>query len=161
LLSWSLILTLLVLVLLANAAPVAARVLLGRRLDRPLDGGLRLPDGRPLLGRSKTWRGLTAALLVTATAAALLGVGWWIGIVIGAAAMGGDLISSFIKRRLDRPVHADTPALDQVPEALLPVAAVARSLELGWLEGAVVVAAFVAVHVLLKPIAIHLRRLGH
>lgn len=156
--SWSLILPLLALVLLANAAPVAARLVLGRRLQWPIDGGRRLRDGQPLFGESKTWYGIVAALLATAAAAPLLGIAWTIGVLIAAAAMLGDLISSFIKRRLDRPEHATVPLLDEVPEALLPVAAVAAPLGLGWLESAIVVAGFVASHVLLDPLAERLQR---
>jgi CDP-2,3-bis-(O-geranylgeranyl)-sn-glycerol synthase len=156
--SWSLILSLLVLVLLANAAPVAARLVLGHRLERPVDGGRRLRDGRPLFGASKTWRGMVAALLATAAAAELMGLAWPIGALIGAAAMLGDLLSSFTKRRLDRPEHANVPLLDELPEALLPVAAVAVPLGLGWLDAAMVVAGFVAFHVLLDPLAERLHR---
>ncbi|HKJ22762.1 MAG TPA: CDP-archaeol synthase, partial [Gammaproteobacteria bacterium] len=53
------------LLLVANGAPVLARQVRGARPARPLDGGLRLADGRPLLGRSKTLRGVGAALICT------------------------------------------------------------------------------------------------
>jgi len=56
----------LILVSTANTAPVALARLLGARFARPIDGGLVLRDGHPLLGRSKTWRGLAAAILLAA-----------------------------------------------------------------------------------------------
>jgi len=43
---------------------------LGARFARPVDGGIVLRDGHPLLGRSKTWRGLAAAVVLAACAAA-------------------------------------------------------------------------------------------
>ena len=84
----------LILLLVANGTPVLATRLLGQRLAWPLDCGLKLPDGRPLLGRSKTVRGVLLSILVTTAAAPLLGLPWWAGTVAGAAAMAGDLLSS-------------------------------------------------------------------
>lgn len=157
LLSWSLILPILLLVLLANAAPVLARFVLRGHLRQPLDGGRRLPDHRRVLGPTKTLGGLLAALLMTAAGAVVLGFDWRLGLVIGAAAMIGDLASSFVKRRLGRPPHSRMPLLDELPEAALPTAAVALPLELGWWDGLVVVAAFVLLHTVLNPAAECLR----
>jgi CDP-2,3-bis-(O-geranylgeranyl)-sn-glycerol synthase len=156
--SWTIVSSLLLLVLLGNAAPVLARILLGEHLARPLDGGLRLADGRALLGVSKTYRGIAAALLLTAPAAELLGVGWRLGLIIAGAAMAGDLLSSFVKRRLDKPVHARSPLLDEIPEVLLPVLAVALPLALSWSEGLAVVLGFVLAHALLDRLARGIRR---
>ena len=50
-------LELLLLLGVANSAPIAARRLLGDRWAAPLDFGLNFVDGRPLLGRGKTIRG--------------------------------------------------------------------------------------------------------
>jgi len=60
----------LILVCAANGAPVLFARLLGTRFARPVDGGIVLRDGHPLLGRSKTWRGLAAAVVLAACAAA-------------------------------------------------------------------------------------------
>lgn len=122
---------LLLLLLVANGAPVVAKKLLGATCARPIDGGARLFDGRPLLGRSKTWRGLAAALLATGLAAPLLGLPVSLGALIGAGAMAGDLLSSFVKRRLGRAPSSRALGLDQIPEALIPLLAAALFTPLG------------------------------
>jgi len=48
-----LILRLLVLLTLANGVPVVTKRIFRHHFDRPLDGGIILPDGQPLLGTSK------------------------------------------------------------------------------------------------------------
>jgi CDP-2,3-bis-(O-geranylgeranyl)-sn-glycerol synthase len=156
--SSTLVWSLLMLVLLSNAAPVLARIALGRHLDRRVDGGRRLADGRPLLGAAKTYRGIAAALLLAAPAAELLGLGWRLGLVIASTAMAGDLLSSFVKRRLGKPVHAESMLLDGIPEALLPVLAVAVPLSLTWLEGLLVVFGFVALHAVLERLIVRPKR---
>ncbi len=91
----------------ANAAPV---VLGG---GRPLDGGATWVDGKPLLGSHKTIRGCAVGML----AGALVGVaqGWpTVGVVQGVGAILGDLMSSFVKRRLDLEPGASAPLLDQL-----------------------------------------------
>lgn len=156
--SWTLVSSLLLLVLLSNAAPVLAHLTFGKRLARRIDRGRRLADGRPLLGAAKTYRGIAAALLLTAPAAELLGLGWRLGLIIALAAMAGDLLSSFVKRRLGKPVHARSALLDGIPEVLLPVLAVAVPLALTWLEGLVVVFGFVTLHAVLERLAVRFRQ---
>jgi len=133
---------LLVLVAVANGTPVVAKLLFGGRLSHPLDFGLRLCDGEPLFGTSKSIRGLCLALLATPAAAFLLGFDWRLGIPVALLAMAGDLCSSFLKRRLKLPSSTLVPALDQVPESLLPLLACAAILPLRAADIAVVVAAF-------------------
>lgn len=125
------ILLCLLLLLVANGAPILARLLPGvRRWNRPLDGGFRLPDGEPLFGAHKTWRGIVAAILLTAAAAGLAGYPLWLGALFGGLSMLGDLLASFIKRRLRWHSGAPAPLLDQFPEALLPLMFLAGPLEL-------------------------------
>ena len=135
-------LQLLVLLTLANGTPVIAKRVLGDRWAWPLDGGLRFLDGRPLLGRSKTLRGILLAVLAAGAGGALLGPGWQTGLVVGATAMAGDLLSSFVKRRLDRKPSSQAMGLDQVPESLLPLFACRAALGLGLLDILAVLAAF-------------------
>jgi hypothetical protein len=59
----------LILLSLANASPVIAKLFLGKTYARPIDGNTRFIDGRPLFGPSKTIRGLVVSLLLTALAA--------------------------------------------------------------------------------------------
>jgi len=123
---------LLLLLAAANTAPLQAKKWLGERWAAPIDGGLVLPDGRPLLGRSKTWRGLAIAVLAAALAAPLLGLPATIGALIGAGAMVGDALASFTKRRLGTPPSGRATGLDQIPEALLPLLLVREALGLPW-----------------------------
>ena len=118
-----LIFQLLILLAVANGTPVAAKLILGKTFSQPLDGGARFLDGRPLLGPSKTIRGVVLSVLATAAAAALIGLGAKIGALLGAVAMLGDLSSSFIKRRMGLPASAKATGLDQIPESLFPLLA--------------------------------------
>ena len=114
-------LRLILLLAVVNGAPVMARRLLGERLAHPVDGGLRLPDGRRLFGESKTWRGLAAGMLAGAVTAPLLGYPAATGLAFGLLAMLGDLASSFVKRRLGLAPSSQALGLDQIPESALPL----------------------------------------
>ncbi|MFL5265123.1 MAG: CDP-archaeol synthase [Stellaceae bacterium] len=118
-----LVLELLLLLLLANGTPVIAKRILGRRCSQPLDGDLEFADGQPLLGRSKTIRGVLLAILVTTAGSELIGLGWRVGFLVGSFAMVGDLVSSFVKRRLGMPSSSQAIGLDQLPESLFPLLA--------------------------------------
>ena len=113
----------LILISAANGAPVVSARMLGRHFAGPIDGGVVLRDGHPLLGRSKTWRGLAVAVVLAACVAVLIGLPWQAGAVIGASAMVGDCLSSFVKRRLTFEPSSMALGLDQVPESLLPAVA--------------------------------------
>ena len=126
----------------ANGAPVVAAKLLGARFGRALDGGWRFVDGRPLFGPSKTWRGLVVAVAGGAVVAVPLGWSWQLGAGVALAAMAGDLISSFIKRRLGLPSSSMCLGLDQVPEALLPLLLLWPVLGMTPVAAVVIVAAF-------------------
>jgi len=115
------VVTLVLLLIIANAVPVITSLLLGHRWNRPLDGGLKLPDHRPLLGPSKTIRGVLASVLVTALVAPLFGLSAAAGAGFACLAMLGDISSSFIKRRLGIASSRSVPLLDQLPESLLPL----------------------------------------
>ncbi|MGD9502059.1 MAG: CDP-archaeol synthase, partial [Methyloceanibacter sp.] len=118
-----LIVELLILVAVANGTPVLAKRLLGDTLNRPLDGGAVFADGRPWFGPAKTVRGIVLSLLATPLAACLMGLPWRLGFVVAAAAMAGDLLSSFVKRRMGLASSSKATGLDQIPESLLPLAA--------------------------------------
>src|SRR5215469_12770342 len=94
---------LLFLLMLANGTPVIAKKILGARYSYALDCGLIFADGRPVIGGSKTIRGVLLALVVTTAGAPFVGLGWQVGLLVGSFAMAGDLFSSFCKRRLNLP----------------------------------------------------------
>ena len=132
----------LVLVGAANGAPVLLARLLGTRFASPIDGGIVLWDGHPFLGRSKTWRGLAAAIVLSVCAAVLIGLPWLAGTVTAACAMAGDCLSSFVKRRLGFEPSGMTLGLDRVPESLFPAVASSAYLPLGPIDIIVVVSLF-------------------
>jgi CDP-diglyceride synthetase len=118
-----LIAQLLVLLALANGAPVIAKKILGAVLAHPLDGGITLADGQPIFGHSKTIRGVALSIVATTLGAPLIGMGWTIGLLVAATAMLGDLFSSFTKRRMKLAPGSMALGLDQIPESLLPAIA--------------------------------------
>jgi len=119
--SLGLAIELLLLLLAANGAPVLLARVLGDRGNFPLDAGLLLPDGRPLFGRSKTWRGLVSGMAACAVLSTLLGPGPLFGALFGASSLAGDLCSSFLKRRMGIASSGRATGLDQIPEAVLPL----------------------------------------
>jgi CDP-diglyceride synthetase len=124
------ILQLLVLLILANGSPVVTKRVFGNRFAQPLDWNLTFPDGRPLFGSSKTIRGVLVSIVVTSGSAPLLGLELKIGFVVGITAMAGDLLSSFLKRRLGLPASSRATGLDQIPESLFPLLACRNALSL-------------------------------
>ena len=145
-------LQLLLLILIANGTPVIAAAVCGAWGAWPLDGGRVLADGRRLLGEAKTWRGVVLAPLAAGLGAILLGWPVMVGVIIGVAAMLGDLLSSFIKRRLGVPPSGRALGLDQIPEALLPLLAVADQFALSWPAIAATVVGFIVLELGLSPI---------
>lgn len=135
---------LLALVLVANGTPLLATKVFGSIFDRPLDGGITLPDGRRLFGRSKTIRGALLSLLATTLIAPWLGLSWTSGLLVAALAMAGDLASSFIKRRLGFGSGSMALGLDQIPEAFLPAAGCRFLLPITLLDILLVTALFFA-----------------
>jgi hypothetical protein len=121
---------LLILLSLANGSPVIVKGILGDAYATPIDGNIRFVDGRALLGPSKTIRGIVSSLLVTALGAPLIGLQFEIGLLVAAAAMAGDLLSSFLKRRFDLAPSTKATGLDQIPEALFPLRACRSALSL-------------------------------
>jgi len=152
-------LQLIALIMLANSAPVLARHVLKDVWQQPIDGGLVLRDARRVFGRSKTWCGLVAATLSCALAAPLIGLTWTIGATVGALAMSGDLLASFIKRRLGLDAGQRAPRLDSIPEVLLPALSLRDTLGLSWPDVALVVIVFMLAVRLASPLLyrLHLR----
>jgi hypothetical protein len=150
-------LRLLLLLGVANSAPIAARRLLGDRWAAPLDGGLDFVDGRPLLGPGKTIRGVAAAVVATALASWALGMSPQVGALLGAVSMAGDALASFVKRRLGVAPSGRATGLDQVPESLLPLLAVQGMLDLSAVQ---ILAVTIAFFILEIPLARWAFRLG-
>ena len=152
-------LKLLILIGVANGAPVVAQNLFGYRFTFPVDCGTKLADGQPLLGTSKSMRGIALSVLTTTAGAPLFGIAWQGGGVIGATAMLGDLCSSFLKRRLKLPASSMAIGLDQLPESLFPMWACVPFFPLSALDIAIVAACFFAGELLISRLLyrFHLR----
>ena len=150
----------LVLLLVANGTPVLAGKFLGEYAGWPLDFNYIAADGKPLLGKSKTLRGILLAICATAATAEIFGLGWLLGALFGTFSMLGDLVSSFTKRRLGMPSGSQAPGLDQVPEALLPLAACAVPLGLQWYEVLVATGLFWLLELQLSRVlySLHIRK---
>ncbi|HZP08997.1 CDP-archaeol synthase [Methyloceanibacter sp.] len=124
---------LLILIGVANGAPLLVTTMLGTRFAQPLDGGATFPDGRPGFGPRKTIRGVLVALLATSLAAPAVGLDWEVGALVAAGAVVGDLFSSFIKRRLGLAPGSMALGLDHIPESLFPLLASRLLVPIGWL----------------------------
>ena len=101
----------------ANAAPV----IFGG--GQPMDFGKRFFDGKPLFGSHKTVRGFLAGLIVGTLVlfeqvlfkySTQFQYSILLGFVLSLGALTGDLIESFIKRRLNRVPGSFLPVADQI-----------------------------------------------
>lgn len=107
-------------------------------------------DGQPLLGSSKTIRGVTCSIVATTILAPFVGLDIGLGFWIGTAAMAGDLMSSFLKRRLGLGPSSKATGLDQIPESLLPTLATWQALSLTIVDVIAILAVFLVGEILLS-----------
>jgi CDP-diglyceride synthetase len=158
-LCWYFIFQALVLLIVANGAPVITGKVLGNRFARPIDNGLYLGDGYRLFGNSKTWRGLFSALFLTTAVAILWGLEPFTGILFGALTMTGDLLTSFIKRRRGNVESSRARGLDAVPESLLPLCLLKDSLALSLIDITLIVGLFFLIEEFVSPVLyrLHIR----
>jgi CDP-2,3-bis-(O-geranylgeranyl)-sn-glycerol synthase len=88
----------------------------------PIDGGKNFSDGRRLLGKGKTIRGLLVGIVSAVIVALIQWVIWTpyefnpliFGLLMGCGAMMGDLVKSFIKRRINISSGRPFPPFDQI-----------------------------------------------
>src|SRR6478672_11537100 len=66
---------------------------------------------------------LALSIAATTAFAPLIALNWRIGALVAAMAMLGDLLSSFLKRRMGLAPSRQAIGLDQIPESLLPLLA--------------------------------------
>lgn len=146
----------LILISAANGAPVIARKLFGARFAQSVDGGILLPDRRPLFGPSKTWRGLAAAVACSAAIAPLLGLSVALSAGFGTLSIGADLLASFTKRRLGYAPSSRARLLDVFPEALLPTLVLHSALNLGKWDVLVTLLIFFVLEASVSPLLFRL-----
>jgi CDP-2,3-bis-(O-geranylgeranyl)-sn-glycerol synthase len=148
-----------VLLTLANGAPVVTKKIFGSLFSHPLDLGVMFLDGRPLFGSSKTVRGVLLSIIITTAGAPLVGLPPKIGTFMAATAMVGDLFSSFVKRRLNLRTSSQAIGLDQVPESLFPLLICRPALSLSAADIGIAVGIFFAGELIFSRILyrVHLR----
>ena len=137
----------LLLLIVANAAPVVAAMLLRGRFAAPLDFGATLHDGTRVLGDHKTWRGVVVGVAACAIAAHLLGLTFTVGFEFGALSLLADTAASFVKRRLRLAAGTEVPGLDQIPEALLPLWVLSTPLGIGLTDCLLITAVFLVLDI--------------
>ncbi len=157
---FSLVFSIVVLLLAANGLPIIARNLFQEKFDYPIDFGFKLPDHHPVFGTSKTWRGIIASMIGTGLLAYLMGFPKIVVTRFALYAMLGDLSSSFIKRRMGLPESSKTRGLDVIPESLLPLVMLHSYLHINMLELVLITGIFVFVEITLSPILyrLHIRK---
>jgi CDP-diglyceride synthetase len=140
----------LILILVANGSPVLMSFLLSHRMSLPIDLGLKLKDQQYLFGKTKTWRGLVTSLVATVLASFFITGGFRAGLVIVSLAMSGDLLSSFIKRRLKKESSSKALLLDQIPESLFPALGMMLIIKLDLIQVIEIVIAFIIIELMLS-----------
>ena len=145
LIDWDCIIQSLVLLISANSGPILTEKILGNRLNRPIDNECKLSDGYRLLGNSKTWRGVYAAVFFSIMTTLYLDLKPIIATLFAILAMTGDLLSSFIKRRMGKPESSQVRGLDTIPESLLPLWLLNDSLSLNVVDITVTIGLFFCV----------------
>ncbi|MGD9851087.1 MAG: CDP-archaeol synthase [Nitrospirales bacterium] len=153
-------LQLLIVVIAANGAPILGRLLLKDFWKTPLDLGISFIDGRPLLGSSKTFRGVVFGVVTAGLVGEVVGLPFEIGVSVGALAMCGDVASSFVKRRLGLQSEAMAFGLDQIPESVIPLIGVKSAYGLSWPGIGLTVGGFLVLELLLSGLLykLHIRK---
>jgi len=141
---------LLVMLLATNGAPVLVARVFQSHGAQPLDLDRQLHDGRPIFGSSKTWRGLAAALVTSSVLSMLFGYDTWFGLLFGVLVMTGDLISSFIKRRMGLAPSDQCMGLDQLPEAFIPSVYAVSVMGADWWWAVLLALAFTLLEILIS-----------
>lgn len=144
----------------ANGAPVLINKALGKRWAWPVDNKLELRDGHRLFGNTKTWRGLGSAIFFATLVAFLSGIEPLTGTLFGALTMAGDLLASFIKRRIGCAESSRARGLDTVPESLLPILLLKEPLALSLIDIMLIVALFFLIEECISPVLyrLHIRK---
>jgi CDP-2,3-bis-(O-geranylgeranyl)-sn-glycerol synthase len=113
----------------ANAAPVWLNPSGDKSLKiktTPIDGKKNFFDGRRIFGDNKTWEGLAGGIAIGWLVGALMGwlglipLGFsfdlwiWVSLFLSIGAHAGDLLGSFLKRRLNVGSGGPFPVFDQL-----------------------------------------------
>ena len=156
---WYCIFNGLLLLVAANGSPVLIRKVWGKRPLKPLDNGCYLSDGYRLFGNTKTWPGLLSSLFFTTMTAFIFGIHLLTGFLFAMLTMSGDILASFIKRRLGKAESSHARGLDTIPESLLPLGLLSDALGLNLIDLVMTITLFFLCEELLSPILykLHIR----
>lgn len=127
---------------LINFIPPLLSFLIDSRFSLPVDLNKTFRDQKPIFGPHKTWRGLLGALFCGFLLSYLLGFPLWLGFSATLLSMIGDLLSSFAKRRLDKPSGHNFPVMDQFFEGALPFLLISPYFGLGFFRTAFLIIIF-------------------
>ncbi|MEJ2642234.1 MAG: CDP-archaeol synthase [Desulfosarcinaceae bacterium] len=137
-------LKILVILIVANTAPILSSALFPKARRWPLDNGRRLADGRPLLGAHKTLWGLLSGIGAAGIIGLLMGLSLATGLLIGLASLLGDLLTSFFKRRLGLVAGETAHLFDHLLEGALPLLLCKRLFMISWSLVLVLLGLFIA-----------------
>lgn len=146
------VLVVLLLIIVANGAPILVRFILGEHLSSPVDFNHNFIDGKRIFGNSKTWVGFFSIPILSILAAWILGLATEIGVLLGIGVMLGDLFSSFTKRRLGMRESSMALGLDQIPESLFPLLLVSSVFDFTLYEIVVGVVSFIIIELLVSRV---------
>jgi uncharacterized protein len=135
-------LKLLSLLWLVNFTPPLLSFFFDKKFNLPVDLNKTCIDQKPFLGPHKTWRGLFGALFCGSLLAFLWDFTLWVGFFTALLSMLGDLLSSFTKRRLDKPSGRNFPVLDQFFEGALPFLLLSPYFNIGFFRTALLIIIF-------------------
>lgn len=151
-------LDILILIVIANAAPVITRFIFSEKNLLAIDFGLKLKDQQALFGKTKTWAGIISSLSLTSICAYLLNYDISSGLIISSLAMTGDLLTSFIKRRLKKQSSESCLLLDQIPESVLPALAMKNLYSLSLIQLIVIIVSFIIIELILSTTLLRYRK---
>jgi len=147
---------------IANAVPV----IFGG--GYPLDAGKLFWDGKPIFGSNKTIRGLIAGLLLGTLAGFVLSSLYqlegfprsflfqyniFLGFMVSLGALTGDLVHSFVKRRLDISPGSPLPVADQLDFVLGALLFSVVVYPPPWLATVIILVATAPIHLLMNFLA--------
>lgn len=150
------IVEILFLIVIANAAPVLARLVFSHHGALAIDFGKQLNNQQSIFGATKTWRGLFSSIVITSLAATAMNYTFITGIIIASLAMLGDLLSSFIKRRLNKPSSTGVILLDQLPECLFPALFMLLTTNLTLNQLIAIIISFIIIELILSALLLRL-----